>query len=213
MKKLIGFFIQGIIYTVPISITFFVLYNIFDFIDRGTKSIISFIFGTDNSIISLPGLGILSLVIIITFVGYIGKFVIAKPIFEYSQTALQKLPVIKIIYSSVQDFLNAFVGKEKKFTEAVLVCLNKENSIYKLGFITSKDLSFIGMDDKMVAVYLPHSYGFTGELFITSASQISPVKAKSADILKFILSGGVSSMHLSKNLTFDKNNGGTNISG
>lgn len=200
MKKLIGYFIQGLIYTVPISITFYVLFNVFTVIDHGTKSVITFILGYDNFIISLPGLGIASLLILITFLGYVGTFLIAKPVFQYLQNTIQKAPLIKTIYSSVSDIVSAFVGKDKKFSEAVLVCINKENMIYKIGFITSKDLSSIGIDKNMISVYFPQSYGFSGELFIVSANQITPIQAKPADIMKFIFSGGITTMQTPKNI-------------
>ena len=198
MKKLVSYFFQGVLYIVPITLTLYVLFNLFNVIDKGTKSVIGFILGQDNPVISLPGLGILSLLIVVTFFGYIGTFIIARPVFQYFQNTIQKTPIIKVIYSSVKDVIYAFVGKEKKFTEAVLVCLNKENNLHKLGFITSRDLASIGIDKKMVAVYLPHSYGFSGDLYIISTEQIAPIQARSGDVMKFIFSGGVSSVQIPK---------------
>ncbi len=199
MKKLVGYFFQGVIYIVPITITFYVLINIFNLIDKGTKSFIAFFLGADNPIISLPGLGILSLLLFVTFFGYIGTFLIAKPVLQYFQDTLQRTPLIKVIYTSVKDFVYAFVGKEKKFTEAVMVCMNKDSNVYKLGFVTSKDLSNLGIEKNMVGVYFPHSYGFTGNFFIVAAEHVTPIHAKSADVMKFIFSGGVSTMQAPQN--------------
>lgn len=204
MKKLAGYFIQGVIYTVPITITFYVFFNLFTIIDHGTKSVIALILGYDHPVISLPGLGIVSLLILITFLGYIGTLFIAKPVFQYFQNTIQKAPLIKTIYSSIRDIVLAFVGKDRKFSEAVLVCINKENAIFKIGFITSKDLSSIGIENNMIAVYFPQSYGFSGELFIVSANQITPIQAKPADIMKFIFSGGIATIQAPKNKTSTK---------
>ncbi|MEG1573365.1 MAG: DUF502 domain-containing protein, partial [Bacteroidales bacterium] len=102
-----------------------------------------------------------------------------------------KLPFIKLIYTSIKDLMSAFVGKKKKFTEAVMVKASKESDLYKLGFITQTDLAFLGLSEKMVAVYLPHSYAFSGNLWLVPAENITPVQANAADVMKFIVSGGV----------------------
>ncbi|MFM9060378.1 MAG: hypothetical protein ACKOQP_01775 [Bacteroidota bacterium] len=48
-----------------------------------------------------------------------------------------------------------------------------------------------GMNDAWVAVYFPHSYNFSGNVFVVRRSQTLPVDAASADFMKFIVSGGV----------------------
>ena len=66
-----------------------------------------------------------------------------------------------------------------------------ESGLEKLGFITQEDLSKLGIEGK-VAVYLPHSYNFSGNLFIVPSQNVIILKsASSADVMKFIVSGGV----------------------
>ena len=69
-----------------------------------------------------------------------------------------------------------------------------DSDVKKLGFITNKDLSEIGISDDKVAVYLPHSYAFSGNLFIVPKRNVTPIDAKAADIMKFIVSGGVTTV-------------------
>jgi uncharacterized membrane protein len=65
-------------------------------------------------------------------------------------------------------------------------------TVQKLGFMTSDDLSDLGIMKGQVAVYLPHSYAFSGNLFIVPAENITLIDASASDIMKFIVSGGVS---------------------
>ena len=95
-----------------------------------------------------------------------------------------------VIYSSVKDLLSAFVGKERKFDKPVLVSLDKEGVLKRLGFITSDDLNDLGITDR-IAVYLPSSYGVLGELYVVPKEKIELIDANSADVMKFIVSGGV----------------------
>jgi len=97
--------------------------------------------------------------------------------------------------------MNAFVGKDKKFTEPVLVKVNKDSELEKLGFITQHDLTTLGIEAGKVAVYLPHSYNFSGNLFIVPASNVKPLNANSAEIMKFIVTAGVTAIPEHKNST------------
>jgi uncharacterized membrane protein len=63
--------------------------------------------------------------------------------------------------------------------------------MYKLGFVTQKDLSSLGISEGKSAVYLPHSYNFSGNLFIVSNDLITPVEGPAEEIMKFIVSGGI----------------------
>ncbi len=174
-KKILNFFLQGLLLIAPITITIFVIYKLFEFFDNLLP-------------LRIPGLGILIIFSSIAFIGFLGKLLIQNPISVYFNKWLEQVPLIKILYSSITDLLSAFVGQKKKFTEPVMVIMNKESNIRKLGFLTEKDLSSIGINEDFVAVYLPHSYNFSGNMFIVPAENVIPVNAPSADFMKFIVS-------------------------
>lgn len=177
MKKLISYFLQGLLFTVPIAATFWVVYKLFNYID----SILPF---------DIPGLGILVIIGIITFFGYLGSFYFANPLFSLVERMIERAPLAKIIYSSVKDLVSAFVGEKKRFTQPVLVTLDQVSGLQRIGFITQNDLSSLGMKDKM-AVYLPYSYSFMGGLFIVPKENVTPIDASGTDMMKFVISGGV----------------------
>jgi uncharacterized membrane protein len=184
IKKLVNYFLQGLLYTAPLGITIWVLYSIFIKID-----------GLFNGIIpnhKFPGLGILVLIIGITLMGFIGKYFFTLPISHFFKDLINRLPFVKLIYTSISDLLKAFVGKEKKFTEPVLVKINNVSNLEKVGFITQRDLTDLGVEGQKIAVYFPHSYAFSGEMYIVPAEYIKPIDKTSSDIMKFIVSGGVS---------------------
>jgi uncharacterized membrane protein len=85
--------------------------------------------------------------------------------------------------------MTSFVGEEKKFNKPVLVKV--ESNLFKPGFVTSEDLKNVGLKGK-VSVYLPHSYNFSGNVFITEKKNIIPLKNSSSEVMKYIVSGGIS---------------------
>jgi uncharacterized membrane protein len=184
-KRIFNYFLQGLLFAAPIGITGFIIYKVFQYSDGILRPLI------ENIIhFSIPGLGLLIMIILITFLGLAGQTVIAQPFKVLLERFLKRVPLLQMVYSSIRDFMEAFVGKEKKFNQPVLVKVNKISDLEKLGFVTESDLSDLGIKDR-VAVYFPHSYNFSGELFIVPADQITPLDVNSGSLMKFIVSGGV----------------------
>ncbi len=177
-RKLINYFFQGLLFIAPISITIFILYRVFIIVD----SLIP---------VNIPGLGLLIVLITITIFGVVGSLLIRTPFTLLLNRLLENIPLVKILYSALNDLMSAFVGQKKKFTKPVMVQMSRDSNIHKLGFVTGEDLSAIGLEGEMVAVYLPHSYNFSGNLFVVPASNVVPLKAPAAEVMKFIVSGGI----------------------
>jgi uncharacterized membrane protein len=185
MKRFTSYFLQGLLYSAPIGITIYVIYAVFNFSDGILKPLIE-----SYLKFPVPGLGILIMVILITLIGIIGQTVVAQPFKAALERLIQKAPLLNMVYTSIRDFMEAFVGREKKFNQpvSVIVCHNPE--IERFGFITQHDLSELNIPNK-VAVYFPFSYAFTGELLIVPAESVKPLDIPSGELMKFIVSGGV----------------------
>ncbi|HIA11083.1 MAG TPA: DUF502 domain-containing protein, partial [Flavobacteriales bacterium] len=111
MKKLISYFLQGLLFIVPIAVTLFVLYKVFVLVD----GILPF---------DIPGLGLLLILVIITMAGVAGSTIVARPVVAYFEKLINKAPLIKIIYSAVKDLMSGFLGSKKSFDKPVLVKLS-----------------------------------------------------------------------------------------
>ena len=178
MKKFINYFLQGLLYIVPITVTLYVVYWTFQKID----GILPFQF---------PGLGLIIIIALITFIGFVGSAIIASPINAFFQRLLKRAPLLQTIYSSVKDLMSTFVGKKKGFSQPVLIKLYENSTIERIGFITNEDLSTLQIKKGKVLVYLPHSYAFSGQLFVVNRNYITPIDSSSSEIMKLIISGGV----------------------
>ncbi len=180
-----NYFLQGLLFIAPIGITGYIVYVLFTFVDGLLSSTLEKWIGTH-----IPGLGIAMIVVVLILLGFLGQTILARPFKALFNRLLKKIPLLKVIYSAFNDLFSAFVGKEKKFSRPVIVTINRESKIEKLGFLTETDLSLLGTKDK-VAVYFPHSYNFSGELFIVPAEYVKPVDINPAEAMKFIVSAGV----------------------
>jgi len=189
MNKLIRYFFQGLLLISPLAITIYALVVSFEFVDGLLLNQLYKITG-----INIPGLGVVLIVTFVTLIGIVGSSILIKPILNSLDKIISQAPLVKIIYTSIKDFMSAFVGKDKKFTEPVLVKVNKDSDLEKMGFVTQRDLTSLGIEANKVAVYLPHSYNFSGNLFIVPAENVKPLNANSAEVMKFIVSAGVTAI-------------------
>ena len=71
------------------------------------------------------------------------------------------------------------------------MCIRDRGTIEKFGFVTDEDLSSIGVSEEKIAVYLPHSYAWSGNLFIVPAKNVTRINASATDVMKYIISAGV----------------------
>ena len=187
MKPIIRYFLQGLLLIAPLGITLYIIYAIFEFVDRSMHVLLNKFLNVE-----IPGLGLLVFVVLIILTGLIGQTFIARPFRKFVNTIMDRTPFLKVIYSALNDLFTAFIGNEKKFDQPVLVKVNPLTNLEKLGFMTESDLEKLEQSDKL-AVYFPHSYNFSGELFIVPKDQVTPIKnINPADVMKFIVSGGVS---------------------
>ncbi|MCB0697245.1 MAG: DUF502 domain-containing protein [Chitinophagaceae bacterium] len=185
MRRITGLivrsFLQGILILSPIAVTAYIIYAVFDSID--------------TLIPSLPrGLGFLLVIGVVTTIGYLGtRLFIGRMVIDGFDYLLQNTPGIKFIYSSIKDVMDSFMGDKKRFNTPVWVCTNLHPEMWRIGFMTQKDLAFVGMAGK-VSVYLPHSYAISGWVIVVDANNIKPVtKMNSAEAMKFAVSGGITS--------------------
>lgn len=185
MKKIPAFFIQGLLVFTPFIFTVYIFFTAFTLVDDPANEVIHAIFGRHYK-----GLGFLLILGLITFIGFLSSTILFRGIFLWVESLLLKNSLIRMIYTSMKDLSNAFMGEKKKFNTPVLVSMNKETGIYKLGFITQESMELIA-EKNLVAVYMPISYSIAGDLFMVERDLIKPVKISSAEAMKFIVSGGV----------------------
>jgi uncharacterized membrane protein len=186
MKPIIKYFFQGLLYIVPIAILIYVISQIFFSIGALLEKT-----GLHVHPLIDPLLGIFSLIALIVAIGALGGTILFKPIFVLTEGLIEKAPLISTFYNTIKDLMTALLGSKKRFTQPVLVKLNKQSDIERLGFVTKDDLTEFGISKEKVAVYLPHSYNFSGNLYIVPRENITPVDASSSQILKMIVSGGI----------------------
>jgi uncharacterized membrane protein len=184
LKRLARYFLRGCLVTAPLGITLYIVWHVLSAIDRLLP-------------IPVPGLGLLATVALITLVGLFTSNVVGKSALDFAEGMLQRLPLVKLVYTSIKDLVSAFVGDKRRFDAPVAVALAGNTRV--LGFVTRDGLGQLGFPDS-VAVYFPQSYNFAGYLMLVPRSQVEPLDLPSSEVMTFIVSGGVSGFGIGQSM-------------
>lgn len=177
VTRLLNFFVRGLVVVVPLALTVYVCVVIFTTIDSWLG-------------LSIPGVGFLITLGLITVVGALASSFITRSLIGTLDNLLERLPLVRLLYSSTKDMLNAFVGEKKRFDKPVLVAVSNDRAVKVIAFLTSDSLASLGMADQ-VTVYMPQSYGFAGHILVVPADRVERLDADAAEVMAFIISGGV----------------------
>ena len=188
-RKILQYFLQGILVLAPVAVTAWVIVNLFNWLDQLIPVYIN-LSGDATKPIYLRGLGFIIVIAGLITVGYVSSFFVVSRMLSFFDHVLEKTPGVKIIYSVVKDFSEAFAGKKRKFQKAILVSIYQPD-VWQVGFITNEDLRQFELNEH-ITVYVPNSYAVAGNLFIVKRERIKPLNGISpTDAMKFAISGGV----------------------
>jgi uncharacterized membrane protein len=192
-------FFQGVIVLAPIGITVWVIVSLFNWVDNFLPNILNSLFpirfaSVNGQIPKVTGLGFVVVISLVLMVGWLSSLYFMEKLVSVFDKVLEKTPGIKIIYSSVKDFLEAFAGNKKKFDVPVLVNVDSQD-VWRIGFITQENTAHFGMSDYLT-VYVPHSYAISGITFIIPITRIKklPKGISAAEAMKYVVSGGVTTV-------------------
>lgn len=188
LKRIISYFIRGLVLVAPLYATALIIWSGVQYLDSILPIDVQI---SNRQTVYLPGLGVLIIISGIILLGFLFSTIVPQSFFKLAEGIMRRIPLVSLIYYSIKDLILAFVGDKKKFNQPVLVTMYRDTGIKKIGFITQNDLSHLKITDH-VAVYMPLSYSLSGELFIVPADNVTPIEARATDVMKMLVSGGVS---------------------
>ncbi len=177
LKKLSNYFFQGLIFLAPIGITVYVFYKAFVGIDGLLR-------------LPYPGIGFLITLMGVTLLGFLTSNFLTRSVFELLERIMTKLPLIRLLHTSLKDVLTAFVGDRRRFDRPVIVEIIPGSGVKALGFMTRESLDAFHLQDQS-AVYFPQSFNFAGNVLVYPRKQITPLDVESSKVMAFIVSGGI----------------------
>lgn len=176
-RRLLTYFLRGLVFLTPVGVTAYICVVVFKAIDGWLG-------------LPIPGAGFAVSLALITLFGFLASSFITRSFIGALDDLLERLPFVRLLYSSTRDLVNAFVGEKRRFDKPVVVELFPGGNARALGFVTQEALSQLDMPG-YVSVYMPHSYNFSGQMYLFPTSAVARLDTNSSDMMAFIVSGGV----------------------
>lgn len=177
LQRIFRYFLRGLLLVVPVSATVYIIVITIQWVDGLIP-------------IKIPGLGLVTVFFATALIGMLANTIIIKPLFDFLSNIMKKIPLVNFIYTSLNDVIDAVAGDKKKFNHPVLVKFDKEGTLLKPGFVTQSDFSDQDLGP-YISVYMPHSYNFSGNLFLVDKSRIIKLEGSNSQIMKYIVSAGL----------------------
>jgi uncharacterized membrane protein len=183
MRIFVNYFLRGLLFVFPVFATIYIIIILVNWANSLFNNLLF-----DWLTVHIPGLGLVTAILLIVLLGFLVSRVVTQPFFNSLERLMGRTPFIKIIYSALKDLTEAFVGDQKKFNKPVLVTFFE--GVDRIGFVTEENLEKIGIKNR-ITVYCPHSYNFSGNLFLVDPDKVTPLNVSPADAMKFAISAGV----------------------
>lgn len=188
-RKLLQYFLQGLLIMAPIAITAYAIIWVVGSIDS-LIPIFTYKDAQGNVKVQNYGIGFLIIIATLIIVGYFSSFFITGRAVSFVDKILEKTPGIKYIYSTTRDFFEAFAGDKKKFTKHVLANVD-DNDVWRFGFITREDMEEFDLKD-YVTVYIPMAYSVAGNVYVIPKTRVKHItNISAAQTMKYAVSGGI----------------------
>lgn len=192
MSRIMRWFLEGLAVLVPILITIYLFSKGINLVaDLLTETLGPFL----SRELSIHGrwqlvfISLLLMVGITVSVGAVTHIWLGRHIVRFVDQVLTHIPFVKLVYSAIKDGVNAFIGDRREFERPVLVIIG---DIKVPGFVTRSSAEDFGLKDH-VAVYFPMAFSIAGRVVLVPADKIRPLEKSSAEVMSFLVSGGVTS--------------------
>ena len=182
-------FIAGIVVLIPIGIT---LYLTIFIIKISSKILPKEINPNYYLPYNIPGLEIFISVLIITFIGWISLSFIGRKLFDYFETILNKIPILRTIYSAVGQLTETF-AKSKSDKKSVVLVEYPRKGTWAVGFATKENKGEIRnkVGEDLINVFVPTTPNPTsGFLLMFQKKEVIFLDITFEQASKFIVSAG-----------------------
>ena len=193
--RLRNYFLTGVIVTAPIALTIYLTWQFIDWVDSQAIPLLPAKYNPENYLpFSLPGLGLVIMLVILTFVGFLTANIFGRTLLKTGERLVNRMPVVRTIYGALKQVLETVLSQSSNsFRQAVLVEYPRRG-IWTMAFVTGDTEGEVAerLDDEMINIYVPTTPNPTsGFLLMVPRRDLIFLDMPVEDAAKYIISIGV----------------------
>jgi uncharacterized membrane protein len=195
MQRLRGYFLAGILFTAPLSITIYLTYIFLTFIDSRVSKVLPdgwyhALYGTTT----FPGIGLIIAIVFFVSVGWLATNVLGKLIIRISEYVLNRMPIIRTLYGATKQIFETVMASQSSAFRDVVMFEYPRKGIWVLGFVTGVSEGEVQRltEDMTVNVFLPTTPNPTsGFLLFVPKKDLVYMDMSVEQAIKLVVSGGI----------------------
>ena len=195
IARLRTYLFAGIVVTAPVSITFFIVWQILEFLDTTAGRLIPARYDPANYLpFGVPGIGIIVMLVILTFIGWFAAGFVGRSLMRMGERVLDAMPVVRSIYSALKQIFETVLAESSRSFREVVMIEWPRRGVWVIGFVTGPTKGEIGsrFDGEFVNVFVPTTPNPTsGFLVFVPARDIMRLDMAVEDGVKLVISGGI----------------------
>jgi len=196
-KRLRNYFVTGLLVLVPISLTIFIIYQLFLKVDSILRDVLYAFLRTQLGIPlgeePIPGMGFIALILLIIGTGLLARNYFGKKLIAMGESIVARIPIISRIYSTIQQISQAFFSEKREVFKKAVLFEYPRKGIYSIGFYTQDTRGPVqdALEHDVVSIFLPTTPNPTsGFLLFVPKDEIIDLNLTVEEALKLVISGG-----------------------
>lgn len=186
MKTIANTFLKGLVFTLPVVITFGLIYWLFTSAENLLRIPLEWMLPVGWY---MPGMGVISALIIIFVHGILVQAYLINKLFVWFEYLVGRIPLVNTLYGSAKDLLT-FIAGDKSHKMQKVVSITLDNNIQMIGFVTNENVD-LGDQDKLISIYVPLSYQIGGFLLYLPKSRCEPLDLSVKQAMQLVLTANV----------------------
>ena len=186
--------LTGLITVVPLLLTFYLLYWAIAGTEQWLSEMLASVLPAGTHL--PPGVGVVMALGACFIIGMLMHTYVVQVLFSRIDRLLHRLPLVKLIYPALRDFMEYFSPMKKKTYQQV-VCVRFGQDVQAIGLVTRDDLRAIAAPfggEGNVLVYFPMSYMVGGYALSVPRSRVEPLDMGMEEAMRFMLTAGLTGM-------------------
>lgn len=189
------YFLTGLVVASPVGITIYLALAFINLIDRNIKPLIPEIYNPETYLpFPLPGLGLVFLFMMLTFLGFFAANFLGKYLIRIGDRILNRMPIVRSVYNTLKQIFETVVSENKGSFQEVVLIEYPRKGLWAIAFISGENTGEIQakMKDDIVNVFLPTTPNPTsGFLLFVPKKDIIKLDMSPDEGAKYVISAGL----------------------
>jgi uncharacterized membrane protein len=195
LARLRAYFLTGVIVTAPFSITIYLVWQFFSFLDSRVEELLPVRYNPETYLpFSLPGVGVLIMVAFLTLVGMLTAGLAGRTLVRLGERLLARMPVVRSVYSTLKQIFETVLAQSSRSFREVVLIEYPRRGLGAIGFVTGPTRGEIQArsDEELVNVFLPTTPNPTsGFLLFVPKKDLIHLDMSIEEGIKMVISGGI----------------------